>query len=155
MCLAGETRRGAVLGEVLEHMPVPVEGIDHLAVTVTDLNRAVSFYERVLGAEVTNKIKLNGTIAVVEVHVGKAMLNVHQAGHGAPLVAAEPTPGAADIAFRWAAPISTAIRHLTAMGVEIIEGPVPRRASGGQAATSVYFRDQDGNLIELLSTSAP
>jgi catechol 2,3-dioxygenase-like lactoylglutathione lyase family enzyme len=136
-------------------MPVPVERIDHLAVTVTDLDGAVSFYERVLDAEVTNKIKLNGAVAVVEMHVGKAMLNVHQAGHGAPLVAAKATPGAVDIAFRWDAPISTAVIHLTAAGIEIIEGPVPRRASDGQPAMSVYFRDQDGNLIELLSTTNP
>jgi catechol 2,3-dioxygenase-like lactoylglutathione lyase family enzyme len=133
-------------------MPIPVEKIDHLAVTVADLDHAISFYERVLEAEITSRYEFNGAVAVVEMRIGKAMLNVHQAGHAAPLVAEKPTPGAVDICFRWETPIGTAIEHLDTVGIEIIEGPVPRRASDGQAATSVYFRDLDGNLIELLST---
>jgi catechol 2,3-dioxygenase-like lactoylglutathione lyase family enzyme len=82
------------------------------------------------------------------------MLNIHRAGHSHPLVAARPTTGAVDICFRWNAPIDAAVETLAAAGVEIIEGPVARICSDAIEGRSVYFRDPDGNLIELLSTVA-
>ena len=134
------------------HMPIPVERIDHVAITVADLDSALGFYRRVLGAVVTNWYEIDGAVAVAEIHIGGAMLNLHQVGNGVSLVAAKPTPGAIDMCFRWHGPIGTAVEHLDAAGVKIIEGPAPRRARDGQAALSVYFHDQDGNLLELLST---
>jgi catechol 2,3-dioxygenase-like lactoylglutathione lyase family enzyme len=82
------------------------------------------------------------------------MLNVHRTDHGHPLVAAHPTPGATDLCFRWNAPIDAAVATLVAAGIEIIEGPVTRICSDNLEGQSVYFRDPDGNLIELLSTIA-
>jgi len=59
-------------------------------------------------------------------------------------------PGNSDLCFRWHGPIDGAVEHLTARGVEIELGPVARPGAGG-AGTSVYFRDPDGSLLELIS----
>ena len=40
------------------------------------------------------------------------------------------------------------ISHLRDCGVEVIEGPVERTGALG-TMLSVYFRDPDGNLIEV------
>jgi catechol 2,3-dioxygenase-like lactoylglutathione lyase family enzyme len=40
------------------------------------------------------------------------------------------------------------VRHLRECGVAIEVGPVPREGALGPM-TSVYFRDPDGNLVEV------
>ena len=67
------------------------------------------------------------------------------------LAAVTPTPGGADICFRWEGPLREAIDLLARHAVEIVEGPVPRPASNGELGKSVYFRDPDQNLMELLT----
>lgn len=130
----------------------PICAIDHVAITVADLTDAIAFYREALGAEVAQEYQIEGRVMVVQLRIGAAMLNIHQAGHSHPLVASRPTPGAVDLCFRWQARIESAIAHLQRTGVEIIEGPVERQASDGRIGRSVYFRDRDGNLLEFLST---
>lgn len=125
--------------------------IDHVAVTTDDLDAFIDFYGRVLGAHVEQEYELDDRRSIVQLRVGGAMLNVHRAGHSHPLVAARPTPGAIDICFRWTSPIDKAADMLAAAGVEIIEGPVTRTCCDNLPGQSVYFRDPDGNLVELLS----
>jgi catechol 2,3-dioxygenase-like lactoylglutathione lyase family enzyme len=83
--------------------------------------------------------------------LGGAILNVHQRGNGQDLVARCPTPGSADICLRWDGPIDDARQLLLARAIAIVEGPVERVSADGKAAVSIYFRDPDGNLIELLA----
>src|SRR4051812_41390654 len=111
--------------------------------TVADLGDARDFYARVLGAEVVREYQNEGKPFVLQLRIGGAMLNLHQAGHNRPLVAARPTPGAVDICFRWNGPIEMAMAGLERAGIEIIEGPTRRFASDGKEGWSVYFRDQD------------
>jgi catechol 2,3-dioxygenase-like lactoylglutathione lyase family enzyme len=59
-----------------------------------------------------------------------------------------PVPGSADVCLIAATPLAEVIRHLRECGVEIIEGPVQRSGATG-LMLSVYFRDPDGNLIEV------
>lgn len=131
-----------------------ISNIDHVAVTTGNLTGLIAFYERVLGARVEQEYDLGGQRSVVQLRVGSAMLNVHRTGHGHPLVAGRPTPGAIDLCFRWNGPIAEAVAMLGGAGVTIIEGPVARTCSENIEGRSVYFRDPDGNLIELLSTIA-
>jgi catechol 2,3-dioxygenase-like lactoylglutathione lyase family enzyme len=128
-----------------------ISKIDHVAITTERLDLFIAFYERVLGAQVEHEYELGGRRSVVQLRVGQAMLNVHRTGHGHPLVAARPTPGAIDICFRWCAPIADALALLERNGVEVIEGPVKRTCCDSIEGLSVYFRDPDDNLIELLS----
>jgi catechol 2,3-dioxygenase-like lactoylglutathione lyase family enzyme len=58
--------------------------------------------------------------------------------------------GNCDICLRWAGPIADAIAHLERHGVEVETGPVRRPGAAGEGS-SVYFRDPDGSLLELIS----
>lgn len=129
-----------------------IQGIDHIAITVADLDAACAFYARVLGAVVEEEYEIGGRIAVKRVAFGKAIFNIHQKGNGVDLVARQPVPGSTDVCFRWQGGIEEAKTMLESRGIEVIEGPVARTSADGKKAMSVYFRDLDGNLVELLAT---
>ena len=132
---------------------MPVRGLDHLAITVRDIERTLRFYKDVLGAESLYEQQWReGKIPVVLLQVGQSRLSVHDAASPASPHADAPTPGSADVCFRFDGPIAQAEELLRANGVEIVEGPVPRPAADGKVGQSVYFRDPDQNLLELLST---
>lgn len=128
-----------------------ITGFDHLAVTATNLDAFCDYYARVLDAHVEEEYEIGGTIAVKRMAIGKAVFNVHQEGNGIDLVAKNPTPGSVDLCFRWDGTIGQAKAQLESRGVKVIEGPVPRTTSDGTPSSSVYFRDLDGNLVELMA----
>jgi catechol 2,3-dioxygenase-like lactoylglutathione lyase family enzyme len=132
---------------------MPIRGIDHVAITVADVEATVSWYSRVLGANPRYLAEWRaGKIPVVILQVGESRLSVHSAAAPAKPHAHAPTPGSADLCFRWSGPLSDAEAHLAAFGIELELGPVPRPAADGKFGRSVYFRDRDNNLLELLST---
>ena len=119
--------------------------IDHTVITVTDWDRSTAFYRDVLGAEVVPRGP------VVAFRFGERQLNVHGPGFDAFPEPVRPVgPGNSDICFVWPGTVEEAAAHLTAHGVDIEVGPVPRDGARGQG-TSVYFRDPDGSLLELIS----
>lgn len=127
--------------------------IDHVAITVADVERSTRFYDDLFGAEVPFDHAPQGRSLVRSVKIGGGVqLNIHQHGNGIELVAARPTPGSVDICFRFGGTIEEAERLLKDHGVAIIEGPSPRTDNQGNAAKSVYFNDPDGNLVELMAT---
>jgi catechol 2,3-dioxygenase-like lactoylglutathione lyase family enzyme len=79
------------------------------------------------------------------------LLSIHQAGNGLALVAKHPAVGGADICLRWSGGIDSAVALLRRHGIPIVDGPSPRLTADGMAAHSVYFRDPDGNLLELMA----
>lgn len=129
-----------------------LSGIDHIAITVADLETSFAFYERLFGAEILRDYAPGGRPAVrVIVIGGGARLSLHQAGNGVDLVARHPTPGSADICFRWSGSIGEAIAFLATHELAIIDGPSPRETVDRLPAHSVYFRDPDANLLELMA----
>lgn len=71
-----------------------VNRLDHLVLTVRDLDATVDFYQRVLGMQaVTFK---GGRHALT---FGTSKINLHQAGHEFEPKAAHPAPGTADLCF--------------------------------------------------------
>lgn len=52
--------------------------------------------------------------------------------------------------FVWPGPIEGALDHLAARGVVAEEGPV-ERPGARCVGRSLYFRDPDGSLLELIS----
>lgn len=128
-----------------------IAGLDHVAITVAELDRACAFYRDAFGARTVAEHAQDGVVLVRQLGLGHANLSIHQAGNGVALVARCPTPGAADICFRRSGPIASAVDHLRDKGIAILEGPTPRRTADGAASQSVFFRDPDGNLLELMA----
>ena len=119
--------------------------LDHVVIAVTDFERSNAFYREVLGAEI---VETDGRVAY---RLSGQQLNVHGPGTRPAMVARLPvTPGNSDLCFEWDGTIDGAIEHLRARGIEIEAGPMKRGGAKG-AGTSVYFRDPDGTLLELIS----
>jgi catechol 2,3-dioxygenase-like lactoylglutathione lyase family enzyme len=120
-----------------------VERIDHLVLTVRDLDATIEFYETVLGMRAVTFAGGRRALAFgeykINLHVAQAPIEPH---------AAKPTPGSADLCLIISMPVHEAIAHLRGLGVPVEAGPVPRTGAQGPI-TSVYFRDPDGNLIEV------
>ncbi|WAH44597.1 VOC family protein [Alicyclobacillus fastidiosus] len=120
-----------------------VERLDHLVLTVRDLDTTCEFYSSVLGMSIYTFG--NGRKAL---RFGIQKINLHEAGHEYEPKANKPTPGSADICFITRTPIDVVVEHLKQLGVAIEEGPIQRAGAVG-AIMSVYFRDPDFNLIEV------
>jgi catechol 2,3-dioxygenase-like lactoylglutathione lyase family enzyme len=119
--------------------------LDHVVIAVSDWDRSNAFYRDVVGAEVVP----HGAGSVYR--IGDVQLNVHGPGVSIEQQAATPVPpGGSDLCFEWAGSVDEATAHLARHGVAVEAGPVERhgRRGGGR---SVYFRDPDGSLLELLT----
>ncbi|HEY5792547.1 MAG TPA: VOC family protein [Chthoniobacterales bacterium] len=117
--------------------------LDHLVLTVSDIPRSVNFYTKVLGMR---EVVFGANRAALS--FGNQKINLHERGKEFDPKAASPTPGSADLCFISDSPIDLILSDLEAHGVPIIEGPVSRTGARG-LILSVYFRDPDGNLIEV------
>jgi catechol 2,3-dioxygenase-like lactoylglutathione lyase family enzyme len=124
-------------------MAVTVSSLDHLVLTVADIDRSCDFYGRVLGCR--RETFGEGRTALV---FGRQKINLHPIENDIALRAAVPTPGSADLCFLTDTPAEEVKRHLEQCGVEILAGPVIRNGAAGPIR-SVYFRDPDGNLLEV------
>ena len=120
-----------------------VTHIDHLVLTVEDIDKTTRFYESVLGME-----KEMFAESRVALKFGNQKINVHQKGKEFEPKAKTPTPGSADLCFITDTEISQTIEQVKSKGIAIIEGPVERTGAEG-SILSIYFRDPDGNLIEV------
>jgi len=129
-------------------MPIAVDRIDHLVLTVFDIDRTLDFYRRVLGMEPITFAGGRRGLAF-----GRQKLNLRQAGREFEPKALKPTPGSIDLCFATETPLDEVIAHLEACGVAIAEGPVRKTGALGPMM-SVYFRDPDGNLVEVSNYSA-
>jgi catechol 2,3-dioxygenase-like lactoylglutathione lyase family enzyme len=122
---------------------VRVERIDHVVLTVADVERTLSFYQRVLGMRPV--VFGDGRRALA---FGDQKLNLHQAGREFEPKARTPVPGSADFCFTTDVPLDAVVAHLRGAGVAIELGPVDK-VGARRPLRSVYFRDPDGNLIEV------
>ena len=122
---------------------VRIERLDHLVLTVADIDRTVDFYQRVLG--MTPVTFGRGRQALT---FGHQKINLHRAGAEFEPKAHSPTPGSADLCFIASTDLREVREHLHQVGVIVEEGPVDRTGALGPIR-SIYFRDPDENLIEV------
>lgn len=122
---------------------IRIDRLDHLVLTVAGIEESCTFYARVLGMGVETFAEGRKALTF-----GNQKINLHRAGHEFEPKAKRPTPGSADLCFISETPLDEIVAHLTAEGVVIEEGPVRRTGATGPIL-SVYFRDSDGNLIEV------
>ncbi|MDT0548658.1 MULTISPECIES: VOC family protein [Streptomyces] len=120
-----------------------IDRLDHLVLTVRDIDTTIGFYTKILGMKAASF--RGGRWAL---NFGHSKINLHQAGHEFEPKAARPTPGSADLCFIVDEPIDQVASELAAHGVPVEQGPVERTGATGPIV-SVYLRDPDHNLIEL------
>ncbi len=123
------------------------ERLDHLVLTVADIGATIRFYERALRLTHESFAGPDGQPRHALVF-GRQKINLQDRATATPTKARAPTFGSGDFCLIAAAPLDTVIEHLRAEGIEIEAGPVPRRGALG-VLRSVYFRDPDGNLVEI------
>jgi catechol 2,3-dioxygenase-like lactoylglutathione lyase family enzyme len=120
-----------------------IRGIDHFVLTVRSLETTCTFYERVLGFK-----RVDTPGRPTSLTFGHHKINIHEVQHTFDPRAAVPTPGAGDFCLVTERPLGEVRSHIEACGVVIEVGPIKRIGAQG-AMTSLYFRDPDGNLVEV------
>jgi catechol 2,3-dioxygenase-like lactoylglutathione lyase family enzyme len=120
-----------------------VKAIDHFVLTVQDIDATCEFYARVVGAK---RVDFAG--GRVALQIGNQKINLHRKGTEFAPHAANPVPGSADFCLVAGGKIGLIAEHVRRSGVEIILGPTPKTGALGPI-TSIYFRDPDGNLVEI------
>ena len=122
---------------------IAIDRLDNFVLTVANIDVTCAFYKRVLGMKPVNFGP--GRFAL---SFGRQKINLHPAGNEYEPKAKDPTPGSGDICLISETTINDMIAHLESEGVEIIEGPGMKTGALGPI-TSIYFRDPDGNLVEV------
>lgn len=122
---------------------IRIERLDHLVLTVADIDRTCSFYHDILGFEI-----VTFGAGRKALKYGEQKFNLHQIGHEFEPKAAKPTAGSADFCLIAATALDEVIVDLNKAGVTIEEGPIERTGAYGPIR-SVYIRDPDHNLIEI------
>ena len=124
-----------------------VVALDHLVLTVADIDATVAFYAGALGMTAERFEAADGTTPTA-LKFGRQKINLHRAGAEFRPHAERPTLGSADLCFLTAEPLADWQTHLETLGIAIEEGPVRRTGATGPIL-SLYLRDPDGNLIEI------
>jgi catechol 2,3-dioxygenase-like lactoylglutathione lyase family enzyme len=123
-------------------MAFVLEQLDHLVLTVANIDATVDFYTEVLGMEVVTVDKRKALA------FGIQRINLHQRGHEFEPKAAHPMPGSADLCFITTTSLTEVIEYLTSQRIHVEQGPVDRPGAIGNLK-SIYLRDPDRNLIEI------
>ncbi len=126
-------------------MPTPViRSIDHLVLTVASIPATCEFYARALGFGV----ETFGPEGRTALTFGSQKINLHEVGREFTPRARVATAGSGDFCLLSETPIDEVAAHLRGLGIPIEEGPVAKTGATGPL-TSIYFRDPDGNLVEV------
>ena len=120
-----------------------IDRFDHMVFTVRDVERTCAFYRRVLGMEV-----ISFGAGRRALRFGNQKINLHLAGEELAPRADVPAPGSGDVCLIAKTDLDEAMAHVRGCGVDIIEGPCEKSGAAGPIL-SLYFRDPDGNLIEV------
>ena len=120
-----------------------IDRVDHFVLTVVDIDTSCDFYARVLGMDIVSFGQGRKALSF-----GSQKINLHQHRHEFEPKARQPTPGSGDFCLITSVPLEQVIEHLKHCEVTIEEGPVSRTGACGPIQ-SVYFRDPDGNLVEV------
>lgn len=126
-----------------------IKQLDHLVLTVNNIDATCRFYAHHLGMEI---ITFGDNRRALR--FGNQKINLHQLGQEFEPMAATPTSGSADLCFLSDTPLEHIMAELQQAGIIILEGPVKRSGASGPIR-SIYLRDPDANLIEIANPINP
>jgi catechol 2,3-dioxygenase-like lactoylglutathione lyase family enzyme len=126
---------------------VLASALDHIVLTVADIEATLEFYARTLGFEREAFVGPGGEPRFA-LKFGQQKINLQDRSTRTPTKASRPTEGSADFCVLAAVALDEVIGHLADRGVALEAGPVARRGARGPLR-SIYFRDPDGNLVEV------
>jgi catechol 2,3-dioxygenase-like lactoylglutathione lyase family enzyme len=134
-----------------------IEAIDHWVLVVKDLEETFAFYRKLgLDAGWQERPGGRGTRPIIRIN-NKQKLNLYVADRyqiESPTFAPGYATGSADFCLRWEGTVDEAQEFLKQAGIPMLHEPVARSGAQGPG-TSLYVRDPDGNLIELLTYGDP
>ena len=119
-----------------------MRAIDHIVLCVKDVAASRRFYERVLNMEPREERPGKWSL-----HFGSSKISLQDAVR-APTIARDTVPGSGNFCLLTDTPIEVVIMHLERQGIEIVDGPGERAGAMGDIL-SIYFKDPDGNLVEI------
>lgn len=121
--------------------------LDHIVLTVKDLESSIKFYEKFLGMKHTSFA--SGGVERHALSFGGQKINLHVSGKEFEPKAETVQPGSGDLCFLIHDNVDQVLERLKAEGTNILEdGKVVDRTGARGKLRSVYIRDPDGNLIE-------
>lgn len=121
--------------------------LDHIVLTVADIEATLAFYERALALEREVFRGPDGQRRYA-LKFGAQKINLQDRDTSTPTKAARPTQGSGDFCLIASVPLADVLARLHAHSIAVETGPVPRRGAVGELR-SIYFRDPDGNLVEV------
>ncbi|WP_338233236.1 VOC family protein [Companilactobacillus muriivasis] len=120
-----------------------IKSLDHLVLTVADIETTRQFYSNILGMQVISFNQDRKTL-----RFSNQKINLHQKGHEYEPKAKYPTPVSADLGLITDTPLDSVIEELKQNNISIEQGPIAKHGALGDIE-SVYIRDPDQNLIEI------
>ena len=124
-----------------------IERFDHIVLNCRDVRATAAWYESVLGMAVEQF----GPQRRTALTFGNHKINLRPTGeHEGWATGIVDAPGSADLCLITTASPDEVLTHVTGLGVDVVEGPVPKTGALGPM-TSVYCRDPDGSLVEIAS----
>ena len=126
-----------------------LEKIDHVVITVKNLNKTIDFYTNILGMKLEEfTSSLDNDQIRYAVSFGSQKINIHEEKKPIKPNALNPSSGSMDICFISQNKINDWMNHLEKKGINIEIGPEKKTGALGPIL-SIYIRDPDFNLIEI------
>ena len=124
--------------------------IDHVVITVFDINKSVHFYSNILGMELQEFLSSTDNTKRKSLKFGRQKINLHEVSKPFKPHANKPLPGTMDICFISEINVNDWIKIFDNFDIKIEDGPVKKTGANGPIR-SIYIRDPDKNLIEIKS----
>ena len=125
-----------------------LEKIDHVVITVKNLNKTIDFYTNILGMKLEEFSSLDNDQIRYAMSFGSQKINIYDEKKPIKPNALNPSSGSMDICFISKNKIKDWVHHLVKKGINIEIGPEKKTGALGPIL-SIYIRDPDFNLIEI------
>ena len=122
--------------------------IDHVVITVFDINKSVHFYSNILGMELQEFLSSTDNTKRKSLKFGRQKINLHEVSKPFKPHVNKPLPGTMDICFISEINVNDWIKIFDNFDIKIEDGPVKKTGANGPIR-SIYIRDPDKNLIEI------